>query len=323
MKKIICIAVLIAAVMLLLPLSVFTEQPVALATSAVIGSSSQTQAPAPSESFKVYDAENKSITEMTAADYVFGVVAAEMPALYEPEALKAQAIAAYTFACSRKADNSEQEYDITTDPATDQSFITEATARERWGENAELYVQKIKTAVNEADGYMITYNGTPITAVYHAISSGKTESCKDIWGTELPYLTTVTSEGDRLADGYISELALTAEELKEKFNGKVQFTADPLQYFSEAVRTESGTVKEISLCGTTLSGSEIRELLDLRSSNFEVSYQGSKFTFTVYGYGHGVGMSQNGANYMAKQGSSFEEILCHYYTGCKVEKIGN
>ena len=168
---------------------------------------------------------------------------------------------------------------------------------------------------------MITYESKPITAVYHAISSGKTEDAKDIWGTEYPYLKPVSSEGDKLSKDYISEASFSVEELKSKLSSDAEFSSSPANFFGKISRTDSGVVKEIEVCGKALKGARIRTLLDLRSSNFEVKYEAEKFVFTVYGYGHGVGMSQNGANYMAKQGSDFKEILCHYYKDCKVEKV--
>lgn len=320
MKKIMFLAVFLSAVMLLLPLGVMTER-----SAVLVSAAANTEIPdakkSISETFLVCNNENGSITEMKAEDYIFGVVAAEMPALYEEEALKAQAIAAFTFACRRKAENEGKEYDITNDHTTDQSFITEEAACEKWGEKADEYTNKIKTAINEVIGYMITYDNKPIVAVYHAISSGKTEDAKDIWGEEYPYLKPVSSEGDKLAKDYITEVSFTADELKEKLASDIELSGDAANYFGEISRTDSGVVKEISVCGKTLKGARIRTLLDLRSSNFEVKFNDEKFVFSVYGYGHGVGMSQNGANYMAKQGSDFKEILTHYYKGCKVEKV--
>lgn len=320
MKRIVILSLFLAGTMLLLPLSVLNKD--IKAVSAVIKVPAETDLnPAPSENFILYDTSTKETLTLSKEDYIFGVVAAEMPALYNEEALKAQAVAAYTFACTRKTQNSDKDYDITNDFTIDQSFISETAARERWGENADTYTQKIKDAVSQTDGYMILYDKKPITAVYHAVSSGKTESCADIWGSDLAYLKPVASEGDKLAENYISTLSLTTEELKQKLSGLTDFTEDPTLFFGDCTRTESGTVKSITLCGKELSGSKIREVLDLKSSNFTVSYQENVFTFTTYGYGHGVGMSQNGANYMAAQGSSFIEILCHYYTNCTVEKI--
>lgn len=320
MKKIVILSIFLVGTMLLLPLSVLNKE--AAAVSAVIKVPAETVSnPTQSESFILYDTSTKQTLTLSKEDYIFGVVAAEMPALYNEEALKAQAVAAYTFACARKAQNSDKDYDITNDFTVDQSFINENVARERWGENADTYTKKIKDAVSQTDGYMILYDKKPITAVYHAVSSGRTESCADIWGSEIAYLKPVASEGDKLAENYISNLTVSVEELKQKLSTLTEFTEDPTAFFGEYNRTESGAVKSVFLCGKEVSGSKIRAALDLKSSNFTVSYQENVFTFTTYGYGHGVGMSQNGANYMATQGSSFTEILCHYYTGCTVEKF--
>jgi len=322
MRKILFVTFIISTFMLLLPLGAVNNSSKTISATTVKTDeikTSKTQ----STSFKVYDSSSNNITEMDTKDYIFGVVAAEMPALYETEALKAQAVAAYTFACCRKAENAQKDYDITTDHTTDQSFITEEQARERWGDKADEYIKKIKSAVEDTADLMITYNGKPITAVYHAISSGKTENSKDIWNYELDYLRSVSSEGDKLAPNYMSEAVFTADELKEKLADTAELSGEPTNYFGSCSRTEAGTVKKILVCQKEITGSKLRELLELRSSNFTVNYKDEKFTFTVYGYGHGVGMSQNGANYMAKQGCNFEEILTHYYTGCKVEKVKN
>lgn len=318
MKKILGFTVLIAILMLLLPLGLLKPEQKVISTSAVVTDKLDTNTEIKkSESFKVLiDGE---ITEMSADDYIFGVVAAEMPALYHEEALKAQAVAAYTFACCRKAANTNNEYDITADHTVDQSFITEAKAREKWGDNAEQYIEKIKNAVKATSGLVITHNGNIITAAYHAISSGKTEDCKNVWGGERAYLKPVISEGDKLTANYISEKIFTAEELKQKLKDKVTFEGEAKSYFGKAVCTASGTVTEIPVCKKILSGFELQKALDLKSACFEVSYKDGSFTFTVYGAGHGVGMSQNGANFMAKQGSDFKEILTHYYTDCKIE----
>ena len=264
--------------------------------------------------------EDGKITEISIEDYIIGVVSAEMPALYEEEALKAQAVAAYTFASQRKNENASKEYDITNNHTVDQSFITEEEMKKKWGEAYETYYEKIKTAVKAVSGYMVCYDKKPIVAVYHAISSGKTEDSKDIWGDEFPYLKPVSSEGDKLNKDYLSEVSFTPEEIRNKLSNEAEFTGDESGYFGEIKRTDSGVIKEISVCGKKLTGARIRTLLDLRSSNFSIEFKDGKYCFSVLGYGHGVGMSQSGANYMAKQGSNFKEILTHYYTGCEVLK---
>ncbi len=321
MKKIICVSLILSSIMLLLPLSLVGKSENSekiLPVTALLGND------APDKeygtSFKVCDTATGEVTQIKTEDYIFGVVAAEMPASYEKEALKAQAVAAYTFAAVRKAENSGKSYDITNDHTVDQSYITESEAEKRWGDKAEEYKAKIKNAVKETSGYIVTYKGKPITAVYHAVSGGITEDSKNVWGISAEYLKPVTSEGDKLSSEYKSEASFTADELKTKFKDEAELSGSEKDYFGKAERTKSGTVTSITVCGKEFTGARVRTLLGLRSANFEVKYTDNKFVFTVYGYGHCVGLSQNGANYMAKQGSDFKEILTWYYSGCKVEK---
>lgn len=319
MKKLLGFTVFIAIAMLLLPLGVLkNKKTVISASTIVVDEPIKTERPEAlkTQTFKVLI--NGEILELSSKDYIFGVVAAEMPALYHEEALKAQAVAAYTFACCRKAANCDKEYDITADHTVDQSFITEQKAREKWGGNADIYIEKIKKAVNDTDGLVITCNGELITAAYHAISSGKTEDCKNVWGGERPYLKSVSSEGDKLAANYISQAVFSQDELKEKLKNEIPLNGEPENYFGKATRTDSGTVTKITVCNKEITGYKLQKALELRSANFEVECKDNSFIFTVYGAGHGVGMSQNGANFMAKQGSSYQEILKHYYTGCEI-----
>ena len=317
MKKTIITTLIIAAIMLLLPLSVIGADK---GISVVTLSKEQTILLKAEEKslFRVFDKEENKIYEMTQKDYIFGVVAAEMPALFESEALKAQAVAAYTFAYTKSIANKDKEYDISTDYTIDQAFITREAAREKWGEKAELYEQKIDAAVEEVESIIITYNNQPITAVYHAVSSGKTEDAKDIWGGDIPYLKSVSSEWDKLNEKYSSKKEFTSDELSNALGIKLTNTNES---FTDFERTKAGTVKSLKLCGKKVSGEEVRKKLDLRSANFSVECVDGKYIITCYGYGHGVGMSQVGADAMAKQGSSYKEILLHYYTGCTLTKI--
>lgn len=316
MKKIMFLAVFLFGIMLIAPLSVLGEMGEVISASA----KAEVQKNENKGVLKVMNTEDGKITEISVEDYIIGVVSAEMPALYEEEALKAQAVAAFTFASQRKNENASKEYDITNNHTIDQSFINKEEMKEKWGEEYDTYYEKIKKAVQAVSGYMVCFDKKPIVAVYHAISSGKTEDSKDIWGDEFPYLKPVLSEGDKLHKDYLSEVSFTAEEIRNKLSTETEFSGDESGYFGEIKRTDSGVIKEISVCGKKLTGARIRTLLDLRSSNFSIEFKDGKYCFSVFGYGHGVGMSQNGANYMAKQGSDFEEILTHYYTGCEVLK---
>lgn len=314
MKKALSFSVLLIVFLLLLPLTVLGQP------STPVNDTVKIEEVTVTKYFKILNTDTNEISEISYDDYIFGVVAAEMPALYETEALKAQAVAAHTFALHRKATNSGKGYDITNDFTVDQAFITEGKAREKWGDNAEEYITKIRAAVEATKNLALTYNGEIALSVYHAISSGKTEDCKNVWGGSRPYLVSVESVGDKLSPNYLSEKSITPAELKKLFPN-ITFKGKENEYFKNLQKTPAGTVKTVSLCGTEIKGSELRKNLDLNSSCFDVTYKDGVFKFTVYGYGHGVGMSQNGANYMAQQGAEFEEILCHYYTGCKIEEI--
>ncbi len=321
MKETILMALIVSFSMLAIPLSVFSgSKNDAIPT---VNSNSDTiynryEQSIGFETIKVL--KDGNVKEYSVSDYVFGVVAAEMPALYEKEALKAQAVAAYTFACYKINGNTGSEYDITSDGDTAQCFITREEAVERWGDNAQEYAQKIDECISAVEGEILVYDGVPIFAAYHAISSGGTNSCADVWGEDVPYLISVNSEGDKLAEGYLSEISFTVDEIAEKLKTVTSVSGEPENYFSDITATNNGYIKQLNYCGKTVAGSQIAELLGLRSSNFLIEFSDSTFTFTVKGYGHGVGMSQTGANYMAKQGSGYEEILLHYYVGATLQK---
>lgn len=321
MKGTFFIALIVIFSMLVIPLSSLSKaQSIALPTAkpqADVAYENQSQ----DMGFeKIRVLKDGAVTEVTAKDYIFGVVAAEMPALYESEALKAQAVAAYTFACYRIQNNTNTEYDISADPETAQCFITREEASARWGDKADEYAKKIDDCIAAVQGELLVYEKKPIFAAYHAISSGKTNSCLDVWGNDLPYLKSVISAGDSLADKFLSEVAFTADELAEKLKSIATPEGEPQNYFTDVKTTDNGYVKNLTFCGKQVSGSQISEILDLRSANFEISFADGKFTFSVKGYGHGVGMSQTGADYMAKQGSNYREILLHYYNGATLEK---
>lgn len=269
-------------------------------------------------SFAVLNTKTGEINEVSAEEYIFGVVAAEMPAIYEKEALKAQAVAAHTYALYKKEKNAAEPYDITNDFSIDQAFITRTEAIEKWGSNAAEYENKINNAVREVAGQYLTYGGKPILALYHAISGGKTESCANVFGNELPYLCVIDSAGDLLNPEYCTVQAISPQDFKSILEGRVAFLGEPREWITNVQYRENGYVESITVCGTEISGREIRSLFSLRSANFDVAF-GENFDFTVRGYGHGVGLSQSGANYMAQQSMSYIEILNWYYPGCTLK----
>jgi len=266
------------------------------------------------ESFRVLIADTKKVEIMSATDYIFGVVAAEMPALYESEALKAQAVAAYSFACIRRAQNKNLQYDISTDATLDQSYISVEAAKLRWGEKFDEYQEKIRSAVESVSGKTVRYKGEIALTLYHAVSSGKTENSSDVWGGEYEYLTSVDSVWDKLSPNYINSKTFTIEELKEKL-GDYNFASANIK----TEKTTVGTVKTLNVDGKKISGEDLRKKLELYSTNFTVKASSEGVTFNTFGYGHGVGMSQFGADYMAKQGADYKEILKHYYKNVTIE----
>ena len=271
------------------------------------------------ENVRVLNNETGQTETYTLADYLFGVVSAEMPALYEPEALKAQAVAAYTFYLRKKETNSQKDYDITNDYSQDQAFISPAAAKEKWGSNADSYETKIRAAINSVLYKKVTYNGQIAATVYHAISFGKTETAADVWGGEYPYLVSVDSNFDKFATNYLSVVTFTAAELKTALSGVAEVKNLTENCFSAKTLTTAGSVKSLKVGGTTVSGAKIRKALNLRSTDFDIAFENGTYTFTVRGYGHAIGMSQFGANYLAQQGKTWQEILLYYYTGCQIE----
>ncbi|MBD5132920.1 MAG: stage II sporulation protein D [Clostridiales bacterium] len=263
--------------------------------------------------------------EMTMADYLWGVVAAEMPASFEPEALRAQAVCARTYslwklrAKSHEADGA----DICADSSCCQAYISHEDAVQRWGEKAaETYTAKLTAAVADTDGQILTYGGELIQAVFFSSASGATEDAEAVWGKSLPYLVSVDSpEGDEVPN-YRSTVTLTADQVKKTVSEAglgADLSGEPSGWFQNLQRTASGRVASVELGGVSLSGGAARNLFALRSACFDVSEQDGVFTFSVTGYGHGVGMSQYGANAMAKSGSGWRDILTHYYTGAQIQ----
>ena len=314
MKKTLIIGMVLAVVMILTPLAVQgtgeRDETVAVETVA----KPQAKKTNGDDCFRILNTETKEVTTISAKNYIFGVVASEMPALYEEEALKAQAVASYTYACYKRNANKGEIYDLTDDFTLDQCYQTEENLQEKWGEHWEEYSKKIKTALNAVEGEMLTYKDAPILAVYHALSGGYTYSAKEVWGKDIEYLIGVSSESDTLEENYITVKEFTEKEIEKCFDRK-----EGEKVFGKSETNSKGLVEKILVYGKEISGNEVRSKLDLPSENFTVSERNGKFIFTCKGYGHGVGMSQKGANSMAKQGFTYKEILLHYYQGAKLE----
>ncbi len=269
----------------------------------------------------VFMTESSETLKMDMRDYIIGVVAAEVPASYETEAIKAQALVALTYAEYRKKHPDKSiSADISDDSSKHQGYMTDDDMKEKWGDAYQSYRTKIEDTVDSVMGSVILYDNEPIMAAYHAISCGKTESAENMWGEDIPYLQSVDSEWDIYSSRYTSEVRLTSEDLRKimKTFEKADFDSPEEEWIEIKKRTDNGTVLEAIICGIDLTGIETRELFALRSPVFDATFEDGEFIFTVSGYGHGVGMSQNGANCMAKEGKTAEEIIKHYYKGVTI-----
>ena len=264
----------------------------------------------------------KKINEIDMFEYVVGAVAAEMPPTYHSQALRAQAAVCYTYAVKKRSspDPTLGGADITDDSAVHQGYLDAAARKEKWGDKYETYEKKIEEAVKDVFGKTITYDGETITAAFHAISCGQTFSAEEVWDKDVPYLKSVTSAGDKLSPDYSSTLTLTADEFKKAFAGSgAELGGDAKKWIGEIKKTDSGYISCAVIGEKEFTGAQVREKLGLRSACFEIKCTDDEFKITVHGYGHGVGMSQYGADYMARQGSDWQEIIKHYYTGVEIK----
>ena len=275
----------------------------------------------------VMSSSTGKIDKIGMREYIIGCVACEMSALCHTEALKAQAVACYTYAqrtCEQNEKYKSSELktaDITDSSDTHQGYINEKQRKEKWGEKFEEYEAKIESAVDEVFGMFIAYNGETALAVYHSISAGSTQSAKDLWGSEIPYLISVESQGDKLSPDYIKKTVFSESEFKNAAKEcGVSLSGDAVNWFKGTEKNDSGYIKSVKLGDREISASKFREGFGLRSLSFDIEYSNEKFIITCYGYGHGTGMSQYGADYMARQGSTWQEILLHYYPGTVIEK---
>lgn len=280
---------------------------------------------------RVHLHESDRLVVMPLEEYVKGVVAAEMPASFPEEALKAQAVVARTYAVRRMrvfggaGCDRHPAADVCTDPATHQAYAGEDELRRRWGSvRYGAYRQRIDQAVEATRGQILMFDGRPIDAVYHSTSGGRTEAAEHVWGQPVPYLTSVPSPYEERAPRALQTLHVSWAELRERLRVDVTAAATGGSGTAvlEALETApSGRIKRMRIGDATLDGREVRERLRLNSTWFSWEVDAHGVTFSVRGYGHGVGMSQYGAEGMARRGSTYEAILAHYYPGTNLRPI--
>ncbi len=252
---------------------------------------------------------NGSVLNLELEEYLIGVVGAEMPASFNSEALKAQAVVARTY--TLKSIKTGKKL---TDSSSTQNYKSNDELKSMWGSSYSTYYNKVKNAVNATKGAYLTYNGTIIEAVYHSTSNGYTEDAKNVWGNSFPYLVTTSSEYDSTNKSFIYTVSFTYEQVSNKLG----YIVNNDTVFNIVEKNESNRVSTIMVNENKYSGVEFRNLLGLRSTDFEIVKNDSGLVITTKGYGHGVGMSQYGANGMANNGYSYKDILLHYYKGVTI-----
>ena len=293
--------------------------------SAVWNRALQVQQPAlPEETVPVYGLPVKirdmdgTVTEGDLEQYLVGVVLGEMPASFEEEALKAQSVVARTYA--RKAyvtGGKHEDGSVCVNPACCQAYSPEEHYLQQGGSTEN--VQKIKQAVYATAGQVLTYDGELIEATYFSCSGGSTEDASAVWGTEFPYLQAVESPGEEEAAYYRDTAVFTPEQLEEKLD--VTLSGSPATWISAVSYTDGGGVDSIAIGGMYFSGTEVRQMLNLRSTAFSIEAKRDSITIATRGFGHRVGMSQYGAEAMAVGGSDYAQILAHYYQGTQLTTV--
>ncbi|MCI6277494.1 MAG: stage II sporulation protein D [Clostridium sp.] len=281
-----------------------------------------------SSTIKVYKTQEDKTIELSIEEYIKGVVASEMPANFEEEALKAQAVAARTYTLSKLIHKCSNAKGADLCDSTHCQVYTDKDKRlESWGKaHGNEYWDKISRAVDETKGEALFYDdGLVLRAQYFAISGGRTENIKDVFGSDEPYLKSVSSEGEEIAGSkYKTTMEMSISDFVKKINGaypKAKLTPKNLSSVKIIDRTEGGSVKNISIGSEKATGPSFRKALGLNSANFNIKFDSKNVYIECKGYGHGVGMSQWGANVMAKEGKSYKDILTHYYSGVDIETI--
>ena len=326
MKKIITLILIFVLTCFMLPI-IFTKKYDAQETTTVLQEQKNEYDYKQYNTIKLLHTETGEIEEINLDEYLYGVVSAEMPANFHEEALKAQSLVARTYTIYKIVNGSKHEgADICDSASCCQAWISKENRFAKWNESeAENNWKKIVSAVEATKGQIITYEGKPINAFFHSNSGGTTETATNVWGgTNYPYLQTVQTSGEDAYTQYSSNVTLTKDEVIQKikeYHSDVQINFENENEIQILENTESGRVKTIKFGNIQISGVETRTIFGLRSAKFTVKIEGDNVIFEVLGYGHGVGMSQTGADSMAKLGNNYETIIKHYYTGVEIKNV--
>lgn len=265
---------------------------------------------------RVKQTDNNKIIEIPLEEYIMGVIAGEMPLSFEEEALKAQAVAARSYVLKKIEQNYKNDYDVV-DTVLNQVYLDDETLKNKWQDTYNEKIEKIKKVVLDTKGEYLTYNGEIIEAFFFSTSTGYTENCEEVFIEKLPYLKSVESHYDEISPVYETQNIFSLNNFYKKLNLKYSDLID----LNILKTTSTGRIKKIKINGVEFTGSEVANKLQIRSSFFEIKQNGNEVIVNTKGYGHGVGMSQYGANGMAKEGYNYEQILKHYYTDVEISKI--
>ncbi len=281
-------------------------------------------------SYKMLDNNTGEIVEMQVREYLIGAVFAQMPASFEPEALKAQAVLCHTYILRQHIIEESSPTaelkgaDFSTDTNKYQAYFTQEQAKSIYGSNYDVNYAKIAAAADSVINKVITYNGSLIVTAFHSMSGGITESANIAWGLDLPYLSPVESIGETTEKGFLEEKTYSTDEMSARLVQGIDGIAlgdDKSTWLKIVEKSPSGSVLKVQAGDKEVTGSIIKEIFTLRSAFFDIEFDGSVFKITTKGVGHGVGLSQYGANSMAKNASTYEQILQYYYTDVNIDEV--
>lgn len=314
MKRNFTLCAVLSAAMLLIPLTAIREKPDIPVTNVSTDDSYD-------GFISVMKTSEGIVEEVPEREYLVGALAAEADMSYHDEALKAQCVACYTYALYTRRNKSDSGADITDNTQVHQGYLSKAERQKKWGDNFSKNEERATNIVESVLGEAIYYEDEPIMAAYHALNNGTTQSAQTVWKKSYPYLVQVESPGDKLSVDLTKAFDFTYEEFKEKITkiDGVTLGDDEEKWIGQIEKNTGGYVLGLYIGGSEVAGTDIRTALELRSSCFDVNKNEEKITIKTYGYGHLVGMSQYGADYMARQGSDYREILTHYYPNTNIK----
>ena len=269
-----------------------------------------------SKVIRVKDVKNDKIIDVSFEEYIKGVLAGEMPASFELEALKAQAVAARSYILVQMGKNKDKDYDAV-NTVDNQVYLTDDELKEKWKEEYVTKINKIKKAVDETRGEYLSYNNEVAETLFFSTSVGKTENSEDVFSSKVPYLRSVSSTWDEQSPVFTDTSTLSLKD----FYSKLGLEYNDEMSVSILETTSTGRVKKVKINDKEFNGRDVAKKLSLRSNYFDIVKNGESVTITTKGYGHGVGMSQYGALGMAKEGYTYDKILKHYYIGTEIKKI--